>query len=327
MKKIIFMALALGLIIIGLPLIIISTFDSEEIVEEPSVQSQYKVKVLRKNSNQVSEMDLEEYIKGVVASEMPGEFETEALRAQAIAARTYAMSRMAMFSDAGHPDHSSAPLCDGVHCQVYRSMEEIKNIKSSDWMAKYWSKISDAVESTRGMVMIYDNELVNQPLFHSTSGGKTENSEDVFTTAVPYLRSVESPYEAEAPHFRDSVTIDLKTFKSKIASKYSNLIIDLSSFSNNIEIEERSDGGRVSKIKVGNLILSGRDVRETLGLRSANFTFKTDGSTVTFNTVGYGHGVGMSQWGANGMAKEGHSYENILKHFYQGVEIENLDEI
>ncbi|MCG8485807.1 MAG: SpoIID/LytB domain-containing protein, partial [Clostridia bacterium] len=176
-------------------------------------------------------------------------------------------------------------------------------------------------------VMIYDNELVNQPLFHSTSGGKTENSEDVFTTAVPYLRSVESPYEAAAPHFKDSVTIDLKTFKSKIASKYSNLVIDLSSFSNNVEIEERSDGGRVSKIKVGNLILSGRDVRETLGLRSANFTFKTDGSTVTFNTVGYGHGVGMSQWGANGMAEEGHSYENILKHFYQGVEIENLDEI
>lgn len=327
MKRIIFMALALGLIIIGLPLIIISTYNSEEVIEEPTIQSQYKVKVLRKNSSQVVEMDLEEYIKGVVACEMPGEFETEALRAQSIAARTYAMSRMAMFNDGGHPDHSSAPLCDSVHCQVYHSVEEIKGIKSSDWMVKYWSKISDAVDSTRGMVMVYENELVNQPLFHSTSGGKTENSEDVFTTAVPYLRSVESPYETAAPHFNDSVTIDLKTFKSKVASKYSNLVIDLNAFSNNVEIKERSDGGRVSKIKVGNLILSGRDVRETLGLRSANFTFKTDGNTVTFNTVGYGHGVGMSQWGANGMAKEGHSHDSILKHFYQGVEIQNLDDI
>lgn len=321
------MALALGLIIIGLPLVIISTFNSEDIKEPPAIHSQYKIKVFKKSSNQTVEMDLEEYIKGVVACEMPGEFEVEALRAQAIAARTYAMSRMAMFSENGHPDHASAPLCDTVHCQVHHSTDELKDIKSSEWMVKYWSKISDAVESTQGLVMTYENELVNQPLFHSTSGGKTENSEDVFTTAVPYLRSVESPYEGEAPHFKDSVTIDLSTFKSKIASKYTNLVIDVGSFSNSVEIKERSNGGRVSKIKIGNLILSGRDVREILGLRSANFTIQSEGDKVTFNTVGYGHGVGMSQWGANGMAREGHSYDSILKHFYQGVSIENLDSI
>lgn len=326
MKRIFFTVLAIGLIIIGLPLIIITTFNSEEITENSS-GTHYKVKVLKKDSNQIVEIDLEEYIKGVVACEMPGEFEKEALKAQAIAARTYAMSRMAMFEDGGHPDHTSAPLCDSVHCQVYRSMEEIKEIKSAEWIKKYKDKISDAVESTQGLVMTYNNELVNQPLFHSTSGGKTENSEDVFTAAVPYLRSVESPYEKEAPHFKDSVTIDLKTFKSKIASKYSNLIIDLSSVENNVQIKERSDGGRVSKIKVGNLVLSGRDVREILGLRSANFAIKAEGSTVTFNTIGYGHGVGMSQWGANGMAQKNHSYDEILKHYYKGVDIQNIDNI
>lgn len=326
MKRLIFMIIALSFIIVGIPLIIISTFDSEIQVEQPT-KSEVKVHVKINQTNEVIEIDLEEYIKGVVACEMPGEFEDEALKAQAIAARTYAISRMQMFEDNGHPDHSEAPLCNDIHCQVYKSFNDIKNIKSTEWVMKYWKKISNAVEATQGMVMTYENELVSQPLFHSTSGGKTENSEDVFTASVPYLRSVESPYEKEAPHYTDSTTISVNDFKTKILSKYNNLVVNLNDIDNSVKILERSSGGRVSKIKIGNLIVSGRDVRETLGLRSANFTIQSNGNVITFNTIGYGHGVGMSQWGANGMAKNGSDYKEILQHYYQGVDIQSINQL
>lgn len=326
MKRLIFMIIALSFIIVGIPLIIISTFDSEIQVEQPT-KSEVKVHVKINQTNEVIEIDLEEYIKGVVACEMPGEFEDEALKAQAIAARTYAISRMQMFEDNGHPDHSEAPLCNDIHCQVYKSFNDIKNIKSTEWVMKYWKKISNAVEATQGMVMTYENELVSQPLFHSTSGGKTENSEDVFTASVPYLRSVESPYEKEAPHYTDSTTISVNDFKTKILSKYNNLVVNLNDIDNSVKILERSSGGRVSKIKIGNLIVSGRDVRETLGLRSANFTIQSNGNVITFNTIGYGHGVGMSQWGANGMAENGSDYKEILQHYYQGVDIQSINQL
>ncbi len=326
MKKLIVLGLVLCFMIIGLPLAIISTFDDEPIVEERP-ESKERVRVFINQENKTIEMDLEAYIKSVVASEMPGEFQEEALKAQAVAARTYAMARMRMFGENGHPNHSQAPLCDGVHCQVYISYEKLKEIKSSDWILKYWEKISEAVEDTRGLVMTYEGELVDQPLFHSTSGGNTENSEDVFTTSVPYLRSVASPFEIKAPYYKDSVTISLNDFKSQILSKYKNLSIDLNHFQDSVKILERSSGGRVSEIKVGNLILSGRDVREMLGLRSANFTIESKNNQITFNTIGYGHGVGMSQWGANGMAEQGSDYIEILKHFYQGVEIIEIDQL
>ncbi len=326
MKKLIFLGLLLCFAVIGLPFAIISTFDDKSMVEEPKEPDE-KVRVFLKKENKTVEMDLEEYIKSVVASEMPGEFEEEALKAQAVAARTYAMSRMMLYGKNGHPDHPQAPLCDGVHCQVYISYEALKDIKSSEWILKYWGKISQAVESTRGQVMTYDGKLVDQPLFHSTSGGKTENSEDVFTTAVPYLRSVESPFEQEAPYFKDSVMMSLNEFKSQITSKYKNFSIDLSNVEDSVKVLDHSSGGRVSRIQVGNLILSGRDVREMLGLRSANFTIESDNNQIVFNTIGYGHGVGMSQWGANGMAGNGADYVKILKHFYQGIEIRKISQL
>lgn len=322
MKKIIVILLLLVLVIIGIPMAILNFFNEETIIEP--IESRKKVSVFLQNKKQVVEMDLEEYIKGVVASEMPGEFEMEALKAQAVAARTYALSRIKIYDEKGNSAHPQAPLCDGVHCQVFLSREDLQKAKSAQWMLKYWPKISEAVEKTQGMVMIYEDELVTQPLFHSTSGGRTANSEDVFVAWVPYLRSVESPYEEGAPHLKDTVTISLQEFKTKVQSKYKNLNLDLKNIGNLVQILERNTDGRVRKIKVGNLILSGRDVRETLGLRSANFTVTISGDKIIFNTVGFGHGVGMSQWGANGMAGKGSNYTEILKHYYQGIELTSL---
>ncbi|WP_053954724.1 stage II sporulation protein D [Inediibacterium massiliense] len=323
----IWMGSILGIIII-IPMILIQSCDIQKSPiqksKEKILKIDQKVHVYLQNEKKVETLDLEEYVKGVISGEMPATFEMEALKAQAVAARSYAVSRMNAYKKNGNQVHPKAELCDTVHCQVWLSKEKLTSIKSEQWMSNYWSKIEEAVEETRGMIMTYDDKPIDQPLFHSTSGGKTENSEDVFAAWVPYLRSVESPYEKDAPHFTDNQMISVSDFVSKIKQKYNDCIISPSTISTDIQIVERSEGGRILKIKVGNKILKGREIRELFGLRSANFKMDIQGDQVKFTTVGYGHGVGMSQWGANGMAKEGYSFEDILKHYYVGVEIEKL---
>lgn len=288
------------------------------------VESNKVVRVYIHATGKVETLDLEEYIKGVVAGEMPAAFEMEALKAQAVAARSYAMSRVNAYGKDGHPSHPGAELCDSVHCQVWLSKERLRELKSKNWMKDYWPRIEKAVEETKGLIMTYDNKPVDQPLFHSTSGGRTENSEDVFAAWVPYLRSVESPYEQEAPHLTDQEDISIQTFIAKIKKKYPDCNINASNIKSSLKILERSDGGRILKMKVGNKIVTGREIRELLGLRSANFKVAIYGEKMRFITNGYGHGVGMSQWGANGMAKQGYTFEEILKHYYVGVEINKM---
>jgi len=167
------------------------------------------------------ELPFEDYIKGVVASEMPSSFEDAALKAQAIAARTYSLSKVLRSGHNGFPpSHPEAALCDTVHCQVYRSPEELAEIKGQEWIKSGWNKISTAVESTAGQLMYYDGSLVEQALFHSSSGGKTENSEDVFASAVPYLKSVDSPYEEEATHRNETYTFTYTELTEKLNKDY-----------------------------------------------------------------------------------------------------------
>lgn len=278
------------------------------------------INVYRHASGKTEQIDFEEYVKGVVAGEMPSTFEMEALKAQAVAARTYSLSKIIRSGDGGNPNHPSAPICDDTHCQVYRDINELKSLKSADWMATGWPRIEKAVDSTRGQLMYYQGNLVEQPLFHSSSGGRTENSEDVFVSAVPYLRSVDSPYETEATHQNDQLSFSLSTFISKIKS--ANPGSDFGAINKDtIKILSKSDGGRVEDIKIGSQTLSGRSLRDTLGLSSANFTVSFVEDSIVISSSGYGHGVGMSQWGANGMAKAGYDYKKILSHYYSGVEV------
>jgi stage II sporulation protein D len=278
------------------------------------------VTVFRHASGKTVTLDLEDYVAGVVAGEMPATFELEALKAQAVAARTYALSKMKRAEESGNSaDHPSAPLCDDTHCQVYRDEAELLKLKGQDWMEDGWVKILEAVSATSGEVMYYDGILVEQPLFHSASGGKTENSEDVFASALPYLRSVDSLYEGAAPYQNETISISLTSFIEKVGEAYGASSIN----SNSVKILSRSEGGRVEEINVGDKVLTGRNLRDLFGLRSANFTFAFDGNeNILFTTDGYGHGVGMSQWGANGMAQASFGYEEILEHYYTGVTIE-----
>ena len=307
-----------------LPLILVSLFHDGEPdappVKKSGIPIPAYISVYRMDSGKTESIPFEEYVMGVVAGEMPATFEIEALKAQAVAARTYSLSKMIRSGSGGNPDHPSAPVCDDTHCQVYRSPEELREIKSAEWMTTGWPKIQEAVESTSGQLMYYQGTLVEQPLFHSSSGGKTENSEDVFVSALPYLRSVDSPYEASAPHQNEQIEIPLSEFKMKVSQANPGKSLGTVD-SNSVRILERSAGGRVAAIQIGDLTLKGRELRDLVGLRSANFTVSVIGGTVLFTTEGYGHGVGMSQWGANGMAQAGYDYRDILTHYYTGVEV------
>jgi len=307
-----------------LPLAMVSIFHEDQPAEPPGKKGDLPIpeyiSVYRHATGKTESIAFEDYVKGVVAGEMPASFEMEALKAQAVAARTYSLSKIIRSGSGGNPDHPSAPVCDDTHCQVYRSPQELKEIKSAEWMDTGWTKIQGAVDSTKGQLMYFQGALVEQPLFHSSSGGKTENSEDVFVSALPYLRSVDSPYETAAPHQNEQIEIALSEFKQKI--KQSNPQEDLGTVSSDtVKVIERSAGGRVSAIQVGNLTIKGREIRDIFGLRSANFTVSVQGDNVLFTTDGYGHGVGMSQYGANGMAQAGYKYIDILTHYYTGVEV------
>lgn len=276
-------------------------------------------------------VDFEDYVACVTASEMPASFHEEAIKAQSVAARTYAMAKVQKFGNGGPDEHPKAPVCNTVHCQVYRNEEELIAAHSPDWAQDGWAKVRKACQSTEGQLLYYDGTLVTQPLFFSSSGGQTENSEDVFVSAVPYLISVSSPYEEEATHQNEEKIFTIKEFRNKMKKAFPE-----ENFGNadegNIKVISRTAGGRVDKMQIGDVTLRGTQVRSALGLSSSLFSISfREGSgwngnsasrkQIVFTSSGSGHGVGMSQYGANGMAKEGKSYKEILRHYYSGTEI------
>lgn len=279
------------------------------------------VKVYITESGQIEEVPLEDYICGVVSNEMPANFEKEALKAQAVAARTYLASKKNNKCSLGQ----GADICDSTHCQVYTSKERRLEKWDENYAEQYWNKIKEAVEETAGQVLSYQGELVLYPQFFSTSSGQTENSEDVYLGQIPYLRSVVSTGEESAPKYNSEKTVALNDFVNILNSNFSNLNVDKDDIKNSFQIESRSEAGGVIKLKINNIEIKGTDFRKVLSLNSTNFNYEISGDNIIFSCRGYGHGVGMSQWGANAMAKNGSSYEDILKHYYTGIEITSLE--
>jgi stage II sporulation protein D len=284
-----------------------------EVVENITVFNVY--------ANKPVVLPLEEYIKGVVAAEMPAAFHIEALKAQAIAARTYAISRTLKYNNS-HPDHPEAAVCTGIHCQAYLSLEELTLNQGESWVENYWAKIEEAVDSTKGLLLYYNGEII-EPLFHSTSGGMTEDSVNVFASDAPYLKSVTSPYEEDAPKYKTVVSLTGEEFIDKLNKAYPNAKINKDNLGDKIKLIEKSPSGRVKKVAVDKDIINGSAIRTLFGLNSTNFKISYDKkiNLIEILTYGYGHGVGMSQWGANGMGKNGSNFEEILKHYYTGIEI------
>lgn len=292
------------------------------------VYNDINVKVYLDEEEKIIEMKLEDYIVGVVASEMPALFEEEALKAQAVAARTYAFAKLKVNGGSGCSKHEEADICTEVHCQAWISKEDRFKAWGADQSEELWEKINKVVSDTKGLVLTYEGEVARGIQYHAVSGGKTEDSIDVFGTSVPYLTSVDSPGEEVAPSYSSTVTLESQDFIDRIKKLNSETIIDTSkSLSSQISITELTAGGRVKSVQIGNKSFSGIDIRWAMGLKSANFSVKADSKSVTFNVKGYGHGLGMSQWGAKDMAKNGNTYDVILKHYYQGVEIMKISDI
>lgn len=282
-----------------------------------------EIKVYLREKDEIVTLSIDEYVKSVISGEMPVSFELEALKAQAVAARTFAVSKILNPCQEGN----GADVCDSTHCQVYIDKETRFNLWDENSASENWDKISLAVEGTNNEVLTYKDELVKYPQFFSTSSGKTENSGEVFVSQLDYLVSVESKGEEIAPEYKNDFQFSLSDFVGKINSKYGLANLTESNLNSSIEILSRSEGGGIKEIKIGEEIIKGSDIRFYLGLTSTNFEFEIGESEIVFKCTGYGHGVGMSQWGANVMGKSGKLYNEILKHYYTGVDIKVLSYI
>ena len=257
--------------------------------------------------------DFDKYIIGVVAAEMPALYNLEALKAQAVASRTYSVNFM---ERAGVSDYAKIT-------QAY-----INEIEMSErWGEKYdeyYSKIAEAVLNTSKEIMVYEGEAI-VAVFHAFSGGRTENSADVWKEDLPYLKSVPSEFDATANGFEQEKRFSGDEFITLLHEVYPDLVFDKGDIADQIKINEYTEGGYVKSITIGNKIMSGTALRGILFLRSANFQVYRDKEQIVFVVKGYGHGAGMSQVGANYLAGEGYSYREILAHYYSGIEFVELE--
>lgn len=281
-----------------------------------------KVKMYNEQKKSVVEIDLEEYITGVVASEMPASFDLEALKAQAVAARTYYINKRN--NPCTKAKEHGGEICNSIHCQVYTNKEERMKTWSKKEAKENWSKIEQAVQDTKGEVLTYEDKVLEYPQFFAVSSGNTEDSQDVFSFDVPYLKSIESKGEDIAPKYKSETKIAVTEFVNKINTKFKESNLNSNNITTNIEVLSYTKAGSVKEIKIGGVKIKGTVFRTLFNLNSTNFKIAIEGNTVVINCIGYGHGVGMSQWGANVMAKNGSNYEEILKHYYTGVDIERL---
>lgn len=299
-------------VIISIPFFVVCFWKEEEKGSFNDISLKYldgiKVRVKR-SSGEVESVPLEDYVVGVVSGEMPASFEVEALKAQSVASRTYVLKKILSNKN------SDYDVVDTVNNQVYLDDYELK-VKWGENYSKYNKKVREAVNDTRGEYLEYNGEVITA-MYFSTSNGYTEDSGVAFETSLPYLKSVESKWDEEvASVFYKSNSISLQEFYEKLGLEYNKEL--------NVEILEKSDSNRVVRLKINRVEFRGRDVYTKLGLRSCDFEFIQVGSNVEINTKGYGHGVGLSQYGALGMAKEGYNYKEILEHYYVGVKLVNL---
>ncbi|USB32876.1 stage II sporulation protein D [Paenibacillus sp. YPG26] len=272
-------------------------------------------------------LPLEEYVAGVLAAEMPATFELEALKAQAVAARTFIVRRLVDGHVSGVP-RGSANVTDTVTHQAYLSRAELARWKTNGEADKL-AKIKKAVQETTGTIMTYQGKPITASFF-SASSGYTENSEEYWSQKIPYLRSVASPWDAKLnPAYKETVTLKLSRVLHKLGLDQAS--VPASAQKGNagslFKILSSTTGHRVKEAEIGGSKFSGREIREKLGLRSSQFRFDIEGDEVRITTYGYGHGVGMSQWGANGMAREGRTVTEILKHYYTGISLEQASRL
>lgn len=302
MKKV----LLFSLLVIIIPVLIVNIFIKTEEIKFEYKENMF-VRVKRQN-NVVENIPLEDYVVGVLAGEMPTTFNIEALKAQAVAARTYVLKKI------GYNKDKEYDVVDNVNNQVYLDSTYLKNVWKDNYIEKI-NKLKQAVLSTYSEYITYNNEII-EAFYFSTSSGKTENSEDVFSTSVPYLKSVDSKWDEISPVYTENKYYTLKDFFEKLNINFSTTL--------NIKYLNKTATGRAKTIVINNVQRNAQEIVKALGLRSSNFIINKLDNIIKIETKGYGHGVGMSQYGAEAMSRVGYNYKEILKYYYQNVEIKKL---
>jgi len=320
MRKILFVTFIISTFMLLLPLgavnnssktISATTVKTDEIKTSKTQSTSFKV--YDSSSNNITEMDTKDYIFGVVAAEMPALYETEALKAQAVAAYTFACCRKA---ENAQKDYDITT--DHTTDQSFITEEQARE-RWGDKADEYIKKIKSAVEDTADLMITYNGKPITA-VYHAISSGKTENSKDIWNYELDYLRSVSSEGDKLAPNYMSEAVFTADELKEKLADT-----AELSGEPTNYFGScSRTEAGTVKKILVCQKEITGSKLRELLELRSSNFTVNYKDEKFTFTVYGYGHGVGMSQNGANYMAKQGCNFEEILTHYYTGCKVEKV---
>lgn len=307
------------LVMLGIPALLVRGCAPERRTAEYESGRLVRLKLA---SGEVIRLPLETYLIGVVAAEMPAEFHVEALKAQAVAARTYALLRLRnKATDGKHPD---ADLCaDPGHCQAWLSPEDLRRRWGFFEFSRNYNKVAAAVRATSGEVLVYGGELID-PVYHSSCGGRgTEDAEEVWGRDVPYLKAVPCRWDPPEKQERLAASFEVGDVFKRLGIK--DAAVPASRGEGLVRVLERTATGRVRRIEIASQVFRGVDLRKALGLRSTDFTVSVEGSRITFYTRGYGHAVGMCQYGAEGLARRGISYREILAYYYRGTEVKRLD--
>lgn len=290
--------------------------------QEDSEQTLMRYKVLDHKTGEVIEMSPFDYITGVVAAEMPISFNKEALSAQAVAAHTYALRQIDSELRSPNPELMGAFLTtDFTKNQAYISDEELKVIWGKSYEINK-KKLNDAVRPVIDMIMTVDDKPI-VAAFHSLSNGITESAQNVWGQDISYLTPVKSEGDNLSPKFNVKTVLTSAEVENALKKVYPDIVLNPDK-TDWFQILEHTPSNTVSKVRVGSTECTGKELREILGLKSASFNITYANDTFTFDTQGYGHGVGMSQYGADFLARQGKSYSEILKHYYSGIEITSI---
>ena len=326
MRSIIAVFLTVVVLLIGIPALVIGGWN--KLIPSPESSAQNPdIHLYVTSTKQVVTISLEEYLKGVLAAEMPAEFNIAALKAQAVAARTYAVKRARIFGGQGCDAGPMADVCDNpAHCQAWLPTAELQQKWGMIDYHTYWDKISQAVDSTAGQIVTYQGVAID-PLFHSTCGGETEDAGNVWQKSLPYLVPVKCTYCQDSPKLVTDQSYSLAAFVSAVHGLDGAIAVTaqkIASGAPSLAIESKSESGRALLLTIGGQTIKATELRYVLGLNSTRFSFKVEGGQIVFHVIGYGHGVGLCQYGANGLAKAGKTYQEILQFYYQGTMITRL---
>jgi len=316
-KRLFYLVLFILGVYLGLPNV--STPNQIQVRTSSLADPYLRIDVYYAETGQVLRLDLEEYIKGVVASEMPATFSPEALKAQAVVSRTIAVRKMAVLGGTPSlPDKGADVSSDYKVDQAWNPTDVLRERWGSIAFWLNWPKIEKAVEETRGIILMYGGTPA-EAVFHSTCAGHTEASKDVWSADIAYLQGVECPFCAHSPYSKpETVSIPL----SQVASSLAGLGVSVPASSiteSTVGVSQVSSTGRIKQVVAGGQTIRGLEFRAALGLRSTLLFWTVKGNNAVFQVKGYGHGVGMCQYGADGMGRQGRTFKEILSYYYAGT--------